>query len=110
MNVSFLTVPFVVLLLFWQALYHGKFIDNGFTLPFYKRMLQKPYRLQDLEHIDPEFYNSLVWVKENNVEESGLDVVFSADYDVLGKLSTYELKTGGSDIPVTEENKVEYIK
>lgn len=46
-----------------QALYHGKFIDTGFTLPFYKRMLNKRPTLKDLESIDPEFYNSIVWTK-----------------------------------------------
>lgn len=46
-----------------QALYHGKFIDTGFTLPFYKRMLNKKPTLKDLESIDPEFYNSIMWVK-----------------------------------------------
>ncbi|XP_010140396.1 PREDICTED: NEDD4-like E3 ubiquitin-protein ligase WWP2, partial [Buceros rhinoceros silvestris] len=45
------------------ALYHGKFIDTGFTLPFYKRMLNKRPTLKDLESIDPEFYNSIVWTK-----------------------------------------------
>lgn len=45
-----------------QALYHGKFIDTGFTLPFYKRMLSKRPTLKDLESIDPEFYNSIVWI------------------------------------------------
>ena len=49
--------------LFLQALYHGKFIDNSFSMPFYKQMLGKKLTLQDLESIDPEFYNSLVWVK-----------------------------------------------
>ena len=50
--------------LFWfQALYHGKFIDNSFSMPFYKQMLGKKLTLQDLESIDPEFYNSLVWLK-----------------------------------------------
>lgn len=49
--------------LFIQALYHGKFIDTGFTLPFYKRMLNKKPTLKDLESIDPEFYNSILWVK-----------------------------------------------
>lgn len=48
---------------FVQALYHGKFIDTGFTLPFYKRMLNKKPTLKDLESIDPEFYNSILWVK-----------------------------------------------
>lgn len=47
----------------FQALYHGKFIDTGFTLPFYKRMLNKRPTLKDLESIDPEFYNSIVWIK-----------------------------------------------
>lgn len=47
----------------FQALYHGKFIDTGFTLPFYKRMLNKKPTLKDLESIDPEFYNSIMWVK-----------------------------------------------
>lgn len=46
-----------------QALYHGKFIDTGFTLPFYKRMLNKRPTLKDLESIDPEFYNSILWIK-----------------------------------------------
>lgn len=47
----------------FQALYHGKFIDSGFTLPFYKRMLSKKLYLKDIETIDPEFYNSLVWIR-----------------------------------------------
>lgn len=46
-----------------QALFHGKFIDTGFSLPFYKRILNKPLALKDLESIDPEFYNSLIWIK-----------------------------------------------
>ena len=46
-----------------QALYHGKFIDNSFSMPFYKQMLHKKLTIQDLESIDPEYYNSLVWIK-----------------------------------------------
>jgi hypothetical protein len=46
-----------------MALYHGKFIDSGFSLPFYKRMLNKKLTLQDLESIDPVLYNSLAWIQ-----------------------------------------------
>ncbi|KAL7874127.1 hypothetical protein SRHO_G00050970 [Serrasalmus rhombeus] len=46
-----------------MALFHGKFIDTGFSLPFYKRMLNKKLILKDLESIDPEFYNSLIWIR-----------------------------------------------
>ncbi len=46
-----------------QALFHGKFIDNGFGMAFYKQMLGKKLVLRDLESIDPEFYNSLAWIR-----------------------------------------------
>nr|KAG5712169.1 hypothetical protein BaRGS_014519 [Batillaria attramentaria] len=92
-----------------MALYHGKFIDSGFTLPFYKRMLSKKLTIKDLESIDQEFYQSLQWVKENNIEECGLELYFCADFEVLGKIEQHELKPGGADIRVTEENKEEYL-
>ncbi|XP_045135251.1 E3 ubiquitin-protein ligase Su(dx)-like isoform X1 [Portunus trituberculatus] len=93
-----------------MALYHGKFIYSGFTMPFYKRMLNKKLTMKDLESIDPEFYNSLCWIRDNNIEECGLEMTFCTDFEVLGKISEVELKTGGKDIQVTEENKEEYIE
>uniref|UniRef100_A0A7N8XX79 E3 ubiquitin-protein ligase n=1 Tax=Mastacembelus armatus TaxID=205130 RepID=A0A7N8XX79_9TELE len=93
-----------------MALFHGKFIDTGFSLPFYKRILNKPLALKDLESIDPEFYNSLIWIKDNNIEECGLEMFFSVDKEILGEITTHELKPGGGDIQVTEENKEEYIR
>ncbi|KAM3617158.1 uncharacterized protein V6R79_003016 [Siganus canaliculatus] len=93
-----------------MALFHGKFIDTGFSLPFYKRILNKPLALKDLESIDPEFYNSLIWIKDNNIEECGLEMFFSVDKDILGEVTTHDLKPGGGDIQVTEENKEEYIR
>ncbi|XP_053402925.1 E3 ubiquitin-protein ligase Su(dx)-like [Mercenaria mercenaria] len=92
-----------------RAFYHEKFIDSGFTLPFYKRMLNKKLILKDLTSIDTEFYNSLNWIKDNDLEECGLELTFSADFEVLGKISQHELKEGGADIAVTNENKEEYI-
>uniref|UniRef100_A0A4W4FHX0 E3 ubiquitin-protein ligase n=1 Tax=Electrophorus electricus TaxID=8005 RepID=A0A4W4FHX0_ELEEL len=95
---------------FQQALFHGKFIDTGFSLPFYKRILNKPWALKDLESIDPEFYNSLIWIKENNIEECGLEMFFSVDKEILGEITTHDLKPDGGNIQVTEENKEEYIR
>uniref|UniRef100_A0A665UK87 E3 ubiquitin-protein ligase n=1 Tax=Echeneis naucrates TaxID=173247 RepID=A0A665UK87_ECHNA len=92
-----------------MALYHGKFIDTGFTLPFYKRMLDKKPTLKDLESIDPEFYNSIMWVKDNNLEECGVELYFAQDMEILGKVSTHQLKDDGENELVTEENKEEYI-
>uniref|UniRef100_A0A673WVR0 E3 ubiquitin-protein ligase n=1 Tax=Salmo trutta TaxID=8032 RepID=A0A673WVR0_SALTR len=93
-----------------MALFHGKFIDTGFSLPFYKRILNKPLALKDLESIDPEFYNSLIWIKDNNLEECGLEMYFSVDKEILGEVTTHELKPDGGNVLVTEENKEEYIR
>ncbi|XP_054700980.1 E3 ubiquitin-protein ligase Itchy homolog isoform X4 [Grus americana] len=93
-----------------MALFHGKFIDTGFSLPFYKRILNKPVGLKDLESVDPEFYNSLIWVKENNIEECGLEMFFSVDKEILGEIKSHDLKPNGSNILVTEESKEEYIR
>ncbi|XP_031423878.1 itchy E3 ubiquitin protein ligase a isoform X2 [Clupea harengus] len=93
-----------------MALFHGKFIDTGFSLPFYKRILSKPLGLKDLESIDPEFYNSLIWIRDNNIEECGLEMYFSVDKEILGEVTTHELKPDGGNVLVTEENKEEYIR
>uniref|UniRef100_A0A3Q3WE69 E3 ubiquitin-protein ligase n=1 Tax=Mola mola TaxID=94237 RepID=A0A3Q3WE69_MOLML len=92
-----------------MALFHSKFIDTGFSLPFYKRMLNKKLILKDLESIDPEFYNSLIWIRDNNIEECGLEMYFSVDMEILGKITSHDLKPDGADVLVTEENKEEYI-
>lgn len=92
-----------------MALFHGKFIDTGFSLPFYKRMLNKKLILKDLESIDPEFYNSLIWIRDNNIEECCLEMYFSVDMEILGKITSHDLKPDGANVLVTEENKEEYI-
>uniref|UniRef100_A0A1I7UEW2 E3 ubiquitin-protein ligase n=1 Tax=Caenorhabditis tropicalis TaxID=1561998 RepID=A0A1I7UEW2_9PELO len=93
-----------------MALFHGKFIYSGFTMPFYKKMLNKKIVLKDIEQVDSEIYNSLMWIKDNNIDECDMELYFVADYELLGELKTYELKEGGTDIAVTEANKLEYIE
>ncbi|KAH8413058.1 hypothetical protein KR009_007774 [Drosophila setifemur] len=92
-----------------MALYHGRFIYSGFTMPFYKRMLNKKLTIKDIETIDPEFYNSLIWVRDNNIDECGLELWFSVDFEVLGQIIHHELKENGEKERVNEENKEEYI-
>ncbi|CAB3376534.1 Hypothetical predicted protein [Cloeon dipterum] len=92
-----------------MALYHGRFIYSGFTMPFYKRMLNKRLTMKDIESIDPEFYNSLVWLRDNSIEECGLELFFSVDFEVLGQVLHHELKENGDKVKVTDENKEEYM-
>lgn len=92
-----------------MALYHGKFIDSGFSLPFYKRMLNKKLTLQDLESIDALMYNSLAWIQDNPIDECDLEMYFCANFEILGKVEEYELKPGGKQIKVNDENKAEFL-
>ncbi|KAE9543203.1 hypothetical protein AGLY_003114 [Aphis glycines] len=90
-----------------MAVYHGKLLDAFFIRPFYKMMLEKPIELKDMESVDSEYYNSLLWIKENDPSE--LDLTFSLDEDSLGHTSHRELKPDGANIHLTQENKDEYI-
>ena len=45
-----------------MAVFHGLYIDGGFTLPFYKQLLGLRVLLEDLESVDTEYYNSLKWM------------------------------------------------
>ncbi|CAG9795928.1 unnamed protein product [Diatraea saccharalis] len=64
-----------------MAVYHGKLLDAFFIRPFYKMMLGKQIELLDMESVDLEYYNSLMWIKENDPSE--LDLTFSVDEEQL---------------------------
>uniref|UniRef100_A0A182RJ28 HECT-type E3 ubiquitin transferase n=1 Tax=Anopheles funestus TaxID=62324 RepID=A0A182RJ28_ANOFN len=91
-----------------MAVYHGKLLDAFFIRPFYKMMLQKPIDLKDMEAVDTEYYNSLVWIKENDPSE--LMLTFCVDEETFGQTTQHELLPNGADIDVTNENKDEYIR
>ncbi|XP_022231807.2 E3 ubiquitin-protein ligase Smurf1 [Drosophila obscura] len=91
------------------AVFHGHCLDGGFTTPFYKQLLNKPITLGDIEGVDPELHRSLTWMLESNI--SGIiESTFSVENNSFGALVVHELKPGGAAIPVTEENKREYVK
>ncbi|XP_045777951.1 E3 ubiquitin-protein ligase Nedd-4 isoform X6 [Maniola jurtina] len=91
-----------------MAVYHGKLLDAFFIRPFYKMMLGKSIELQDMESVDLEYYNSLMWIKENDPSE--LYLTFAVDEEQFGKTIQRELKPGGANISIDNENKDEYIK
>ncbi|KAI8420486.1 hypothetical protein MSG28_008972 [Choristoneura fumiferana] len=91
-----------------MAVYHGKLLDAFFIRPFYKMMVGKTIELQDMESVDLEYYNSLMWIKEH--DPSDLYLTFSVDEEQFGKTIQRDLKPGGANIPVDQDNKDEYIK
>ena len=51
-----------------------------------------------------------IWLRDNNVEECGLEMYFSVDFELLGQIIHHELKENGDSIKVDETNKEEYIQ
>lgn len=91
------------------GVFHRRFLDAFFVGALYKMMLHKKVVLQDMEGVDAEFYRSLQWIIDNDITDI-LDLTFSAEDDQFGQIVEVDLKPGGRDIEVTEENKHEYVE
>jgi E3 ubiquitin-protein ligase NEDD4 len=90
------------------AIFHRRFLDAFFIGALYKMMLSKPVSLQDMEGVDADFHRSLTWMLNNDITDV-IDQQFVAEEDKFGETHTEELKPGGGDITVTNENKKEYV-
>lgn len=47
--------------------------------------------------------------RDNNIT-SVIDTSFSVEHDSFGQIQVHELKPNGKEIPVTDENKREYVR
>lgn len=93
-----------------KAIYDNKLLDCYFTRSFYKHILGKPVKYTDMESEDYSFYQGLVFLLENDVSELGYELTFSVEVREFGVTEARELKPNGANIPVTEENKHEYVR
>jgi E3 ubiquitin-protein ligase HUWE1 len=64
----------------------------------------------DMQAIDPGYYRNLKMILEYNLEDIGLDLTFSTEEHSFGRSQTIDLIPNGRNIPVTEENKEDYVK
>ncbi|KAL8694750.1 MAG: hypothetical protein Q9218_000676 [Villophora microphyllina] len=90
------------------AIFHRRFLDAFFVGAFYKMVLRKKVTLADLEGVDAVYHQSLTWMLDNDAKDVG--ATFTADDDKFGDLTSIELKPGGGEIDVTDENKREYVE
>ncbi|CAG8451338.1 3081_t:CDS:10 [Diversispora eburnea] len=90
------------------AIFHRRFLDAFFIISFYKMILKKKVGLPDMESVDADFHRSLKWALENDITDV-FDLTFSTEDDRFGEVVSVDLKENGRNIPVTEENKKEYI-
>ncbi|KAJ3152974.1 hypothetical protein HDU86_005429 [Geranomyces michiganensis] len=92
-----------------KAIYDGRLLDAYFTRSFYKSLIDAPVDYKDMEAVDPEFHKSLEWILQNDITDV-LDLTFSTEIDEFGKKQIIDLKPDGRNIPVTDQNKMEYVK
>eukprot|EP00163_Fabomonas_tropica_P003775 TRINITY_DN1333_c1_g1_i1.p1 TRINITY_DN1333_c1_g1~~TRINITY_DN1333_c1_g1_i1.p1 ORF type:complete len:2228 (+),score=681.47 TRINITY_DN1333_c1_g1_i1:938-6685(+) len=83
-------------------------LDCHFTRSFYKHILGQKVSFEDMQALDPDYYKSLKWILENDIE-GVLDLTFTTEADRFGTKEEIELKPNGANIPVTNENKEEYV-
>ena len=91
------------------AIFHRRFLDSFFIGAFYKMMLRKRVTIQDMEGVDEEYHKNLTWMIENDITDI-LDQTFSVDDEQFGETRTIDLKPNGRNIPVTNDNKKEYVE
>lgn len=92
-----------------KAIYDNKLLDCHFSRAMYKRILGKPVSLKDMENLDLDYYKSLNWMLENDITDI-ITETFSIEADDYGEVKIIDLKPNGRNIPVTEENKAEYVR
>lgn len=95
-----------------KAVYEGIVVDVPFATFFLARVLGQHHSklyspIDDLASLDPELYKNLIYIRHHDV--SDLDLTFSIDQDMMGKIENFELEPGGRHIPVTNQNRVRYI-
>jgi len=65
-----------------------------------------PVSCCDVESIDQEYANSLLWPLDHTIDTLDLGLTYSVETDMFGTTEVIELKEGGSGITVTDDNKV----
>lgn len=76
-------------------------LDVKLSLFIWRLLMKEKITINDMEEYDQSIYNSLKWILENDVSE--LEEVFVDSNDV-------ELIENGKNVPLTNENKEEYVK
>jgi ubiquitin-protein ligase E3 A len=93
------------------AIYNDVILNLAFPGVVYKKLLGQAPTLEDFAQIDPALTNGLqqLLAMEGNVEEI-LCRSFVVEKEVYGETKVVELKEGGQDIPVTNDNREEFVQ
>lgn len=82
-----------------------QFVYFELQIPYtYIFFFSSPVSLSDVESLDSEFHQSLLWVKDNDITDM-LELTFCVTEEICGHVVEKDLKPGGKNIAVTERNK-----
>lgn len=90
------------------GIFHRRFLDAYFIVSFYKMILKKKITLADLESVDAGLFRGLTWMLENDITDV-IEDTFSITEEHFGEVVTIDLKDGGHEIEVTQDNKKDYV-
>jgi E3 ubiquitin-protein ligase HUWE1 len=93
-----------------KSICDGHLMDAHFTRSFYKHILGTPVSYLDLEAIEPDYYKSLTQILELPLDCLVLELEFSAESNDFGLVKVVDLIPNGRNIPVTDDNKLEYVQ
>ena len=91
------------------AIYNGIILDVHLPIVVYKKLLGFKLVLEDLKDIEPTLYGSLKEILNYSGDISDLDLTFEIVERKFDMNVKVELKYGGSVIPVTNDNKNEFV-
>eukprot|EP01018_Ginkgo_biloba_P039591 Gb_22218 [translate_table: standard] len=92
-----------------KALYEGILLDYCFSHVFVRKLLGRYSFLDELSGLDPELHRNLMYLKhyEGDVRDLALD--FTVTEEIFGKRVVIELRPGGANLTVTNENRLQYV-
>ncbi|KAL2629156.1 hypothetical protein R1flu_013842 [Riccia fluitans] len=92
------------------AIHNGVILDIHFPLTVYKKVMNFEMQLEDLKEVQPQLFRGLQQLLEYDGDvENTFCLTFQVEYDYFGETKTHELIPGGSNLPVTKENRKRYV-
>jgi hypothetical protein len=85
-----------------KAIFEGILLKCTFSRFFLNKMVEKGNSVDDLQTLDPDLYNNLMYLKyyEGDAEDLGLN--FTISEDQFGKKLNFPLVPNGDQITVTK--------
>ncbi|GBG61834.1 hypothetical protein CBR_g23790 [Chara braunii] len=92
-----------------KALYEGILLDYNFSPLFVAKLIGRYSFIDELGSLDAELYRNLMYLKHYEGDARDLALDFTVNEELFGNRMVIELRPGGADIPVTNENKLQYV-